>query len=57
MKTLKFLTFKAIGGFEGKIIKYGKEEVRVNRLETTTIDRFVTFPDVNDHGVIGHPDF
>ena len=61
MKTLKFLPFKAIVGFEGKIIKYRKEEVGVNSLETST------FSDVNDHGVIagdrvtnlliGHPDF
>ena len=61
MKTLEFLLLKAIGGFEGKIIKYRNERVRVNRLETSTV------PDVNDHGVIavdrvtnlliGHPDF
>ena len=53
MKTLKLFSLKAVGGFEGKIIKYRKEEVGVNRLETSTIDRFVTVPDVDDHGVIG----
>ena len=51
MKTLKLFSLKAIGGFEGKIIKYQNKRVR----------------DVNDHGVIaddrvtnlliGHPDF
>ena len=61
MKTLKFLPLKAIGGFEGKIIKNRNERVRVNRFETSTV------PDVNDNGVIaddrvtnlliGHPDF
>ena len=29
MKTLNFLPFKAIGGFEGKIIKYQKEDIQV----------------------------
>ena len=55
MKTLKLFSLKAIGGFEGKIIKYRNERVRVNRLETSTV------PDVYDHCVtnlqIGHPDF
>ena len=57
MKTLKLFSLKAIGGFEGKIFKYRKAEIRVNRLETSTIDRFVTVPDGNDHGVISHPEF
>ena len=35
MKTLKFLPF--VSGLEGKIIKYQKEKVMVNGLETITI--------------------
>ena len=57
MKTLKFLSFKAIFGFKGKIFKYRKEKARVNRIETSTIDRLVTVPQLYDHDVIGHPDF
>ena len=37
MKTLKLFSLKAIGGFEGKIIKYHNERVR----------------DINDHWVTG----
>ena len=48
MKTLKLFSLKAIGGFEGKIFKYRKAEIRVNRLETSTV------PDINDHGLIAY---